>query len=68
MTKMPVDLKARAEAVFAQQTTPQPAETDTLQARMARQRALREARDKAEAERAEIAREKARRAREQRAK
>lgn len=65
---MPLDLKARAEAVFSAQPAPVADETDTVQARMARQKALREARDKAEADRAEMAREKTRRARELRGK
>jgi hypothetical protein len=65
---MPVDLKARAEAVFTAQPAPVMDDTDSVQARMARQKALREARDKAEADRTEMARQKTRRARELRGK
>ncbi|WP_127089788.1 hypothetical protein [Aquabacter cavernae] len=66
-----IDHKARAEAAFSGQkptATPSSVEqaADAAQAKIARLKALREAREKAEADRMEIARQKARRAREER--
>jgi len=64
------DAKARAQAVFRSPVSaPVPAlesDADAARAKMARLKALREAREKAESERAEIWREKARRARKDR--
>lgn len=63
-----IDPKARAEAAFRGQTTaadtsPVEQAAEAAQAKIARLKALREARDKAVADRTDVAREKARRAR-----